>query len=377
MIERSIKKQIESKLFKGKAIVLYGARQVGKTTLMKDLAAHYAEDGLWMNCDEPEPQVFLSNVSATKYRDIMGRKRILFLDEAQRVKNIGLALKIFVDNFPDKQVMATGSSSFDLANDVTEPLTGRTYNFQLFPFSMGELRQLYNQPFALEQALQTRMVFGMYPEVVLHSEEAGELLNSIATAYLFKDIFAWQNIKNPEVLLNLLRALALQIGNEVSFSELARLVGVAKETVMNYINLLEKTFVVFRLQPLSRNMRNEIGTSRKIFFFDNGIRNALIANLNSLALRSDVGALWENFLISERMKLNALNRRLVNAYFWRTYQQQEIDYIEESGGIFHAFEFKWSPTKKASVPANFLRSYPGSKGEIINSENFRDFLGCS
>lgn len=376
MIERIIKKQIESRLFKGKAIVLYGARQVGKTTLMKDIAAQYGEEGLWMNCDEPEPQVFLSGVSTTKYKEMLGKKRILFLDEAQRVKNIGLALKIFVDNFPEKQVIATGSSSFDLANDITEPLTGRTYDFHLFPFSMSELKQVYDKPFELGRALETRLVFGMYPDVVIKTEEAGELLNSIATAYLFKDIFAWQNIKNPDVLLNLLRALALQIGSEVSFNELARLVGVAKETVMSYINLLEKTFVIFRLQPLSRNLRNEIGTSRKIFFFDNGIRNALIANLNPLALRQDVGALWENFLISERMKLNAINRRLVNAYFWRTYQQQEIDYIEESGGALHAFEFKWNPGKKASIPANFLKSYPGSQSDVINRENFKYFLEC-
>ena len=290
MIERGIKKQIESRLFKGKAIILYGARQVGKTTLMKEIAAQYGEEGVWLNCDEPEPQILLSNVSSTKYKEILGKKRILFIDEAQRVKNIGIALKIFVDNFPDKQVIATGSSSFDLANDITEPLTGRTYNFQLFPFSMSELQQLYQQPFELERVLESRLIFGTYPDVVLRSEEAEELLGSIATAYLFKDIFAWQNVKNPDMLLNLLRALALQVGNEVSFSELAKLVGITKETVMSYINLLEKTFVIFRLQPLARNLRNEIGTSLKIYFFDNGIRNALIANLNPLELRQHVVA---------------------------------------------------------------------------------------
>jgi predicted AAA+ superfamily ATPase len=376
MIERGIKKQIESRLFKGKAIILYGARQVGKTTLMKEIAAQYGEEGVWLNCDEPEPQILLSNVSSTKYKEILGKKRILFIDEAQRVKNIGIALKIFVDNFPDKQVIATGSSSFDLANDITEPLTGRTYNFQLFPFSMSELQQLYQQPFELERVLESRLIFGTYPDVVLRSEEAEELLGSIATAYLFKDIFAWQNVKNPDMLLNLLRALALQVGNEVSFSELAKLVGITKETVMSYINLLEKTFVIFRLQPLARNLRNEIGTSRKIYFFDNGIRNALIANLNPLELRQDVGALWENFLVSERYKLNAIHRRLVNTYFWRTYQQQEIDYIEESGGEFRAYEFKWNPGKKASIPSAFLKNYPGGGGEIINKDNFKPFLGC-
>jgi len=376
MIERGIKKQIESRLFKGKAIILYGARQVGKTTLMKEIAAQYGEEGVWLNCDEPEPQILLSNVSSTKYKEILGKKRILFIDEAQRVKNVGIALKIFVDNFPDKQVIATGSSSFDLANDITEPLTGRTYNFQLFPFSMSELQQLYQKPFELERVLESRLIFGTYPDVVLRSEEAEELLGSIATAYLFKDIFAWQNVKNPDMLLNLLRALALQVGNEVSFSELAKLVGITKETVMSYINLLEKTFVIFRLQPLARNLRNEIGTSRKIYFFDNGIRNALIANLNPLELRQDVGALWENFLVSERYKLNAIHRRLVNTYFWRTYQQQEIDYIEESGGEFRAYEFKWNPGKKASIPTAFLKNYPGGGGEIINKDNFKPFLGC-
>jgi hypothetical protein len=374
MIKRIIQDRIEATIFKGKAIIIYGARQVGKTTLIKAIQQNRPEaDSLYLNCDEPDVRNLLTEATSTALKDLIGRKKVIFIDEAQRVKNIGLTLKLFVDNFPDRQVVATGSSSLDLSNEIVEPLTGRKYEFQLFPFSLAELTQKYSI-LELKRILGNRIVLGMYPEIEEKTAEAQVLLKSLAASYLYKDVLQYQSIKRPDLLDKLLTALALQIGSEVSYTELATTLGVSKETIANYIQLLEKAFVIYRLPPFSRNLRNELTKMRKIYFYDTGIRNALINNFNALQIRQDVGPLWENFMISERLKKNANDGSFVNTYFWRTHQQHEIDYLEEHGGKLSGFEFKWK-AGKGTVPKVFLNAYPGSTVEVIHTQNFGDFVG--
>jgi hypothetical protein len=374
MIPRAIQSQIEKRLFKGKAIIIYGARQVGKTTLIREFQKKFSEsEALYLNCDEPDFRATLTGVTSTGLKELIGRKKIIFIDEAQRVKNIGVTLKLFVDNFPDRQVIATGSSSLDLSNEIIEPLTGRKYEFQLFPFALAELRRKYSK-IELNRLLEKRLIFGMYPEIVEKPDEAEALLKSLASSYLYKDVLQYQSLKRPELLEKLLVALALQIGSEVSYTELANLLGVNKDTVANYIQLLEKAFVVFRLSPFSRNLRSELTKLRKIYFYDTGIRNALINNFNPLSFRQDIGPLWENFMISERMKRNFNQGNHVNVYFWRTHQQQEIDYLEERGGALAGFEFKWKGGKRRP-PQIFLDTYAGSRVEFIDSQNYGDFVG--
>lgn len=376
MIKRTLQPRIESCLFRGKAIIIYGARQVGKTTLIKEIQKQFsAREALYVNCDEPDLRQLLTEVTSMELKSLFGRKKVVFIDEAQRVKNIGITLKLCVDNFPDLQVIATGSSSLDLSNEIVEPLTGRKYEFQLFPLSLVELTQKYSN-FELRRILEKRMILGMYPEIEEKSDEAEVLLKSVASSYLYKDMLQYQDIRRPELLEKLLAALALQIGNEVSYNELAGLLGVSKETIANYIQLLEKAFVIFRLPPFSRNLRNELTKLRKIYFYDTGIRNALINNFNPLQLRQDVGHLWENFMICERLKRNANIGYALNMYFWRTHQQQEIDYLEERGGTLSGFEFKWQKSK-GKIPKAFLDAYPGSHVEIINNQSFWTFVGIS
>jgi predicted AAA+ superfamily ATPase len=374
MIERALQFRLEAALFKGKVIILYGARQVGKTTLIRALQKKFPEaDALYLNCDEPDIRALLTDVTSTALKAIIGRKKIIFIDEAQRVKNIGITLKLAVDNFPERQFVATGSSSLDLSNETIEPLTGRKYEFQLFPFSLAELSQKYSK-LELHRLLENRILFGMYPEITEKPEEAKVLLKSLASSYLYKDVLQYQSLKRPELLEKLLAALALQAGSEVSYNELANLLGVNKETIANYIQLLEKAFVIYRLSPFSRNLRSELTKLRKIYFYDTGIRNALINNFNALQFRPDVGALWENFMISERLKRNGNRGDLVNMYFWRTHQQQEIDYIEEQNGSLTAFEFKWKAGKKRA-PELFTATYPESRVEFIDRENYAAFVG--
>lgn len=374
IIRRKIQSFVEKTLFKGKVVVIYGARQVGKTTLVKEIQKKLAVKAVYLNCDEPDIRQALTNKTSTELKSFLGNNELVILDEAQRVKNIGLSLKLIVDNYPEMQVIATGSSSFDLSNEIVEPLTGRKMEFYLYPFSLAELKEAYSE-IEIGRLLDTRMIFGMYPEIVFEDDAAkGEKLKTLAKSYVYKDVLQYQNIKNPEVLEKLLQALALQAGNEVSYGELASLVGVDKITISNYIQILEKAFVIFRLTPFSRNLRNELKKMRKIYFFDNGVRNALINNLNPLDLRQDAGALWENFMISERIKYNNNFGRDANLYFWRTLQQQEIDCIEEYQAVLSGFEFKWSE-KIAKVPAAFSRAYPASTVETINKINYQKFVG--
>lgn len=374
MIPREIEKKIHDKLFKKKIVIIYGARQVGKTTLVKNLLKKYPNKSLYLNCDELDIRSALTDKTSTEIKAFLGENKLIVLDEAQRVRNIGLTLKLIVDNFPELQIVATGSSSFELSNKIIEPLTGRKFEFYLYPISYNELKNYYTSDLELRRHLERRIIYGMYPETVLHSgEEEKEVIKSITSSYLYKDILAFQNIKNPEVLEKLLQTLALQIGNEVSYNELSQIVGVDKNTISNYIQILEQAFIIYRLSPFSRNIRNELKKLRKIYFWDTGVRNALINNFNALDLRQDTGALWENFLINERIKNNHNKNRNFNKYFWRTHSQQELDYIEENGGEICAFEFKWKK-QKFRPPSLFVGGYKGSTVELIHNENFKKFL---
>ncbi len=372
MIKRTIQDNVEKVLFKGKIVVIYGARQVGKTTLVKEIQKKYSENSSYFNCDEPDIRRAFIDKTSTEIKAFLGNKKLIIIDEAQRVKNIGLTLKLIVDNFPSIQIIATGSSSFDLSNEISEPLTGRKYEFFLYPISLEELKAIYSD-LEIARVLENKMIFGMYPEIVMANDDAENKLRNIATSYLYKDILQYQNIKNPEVLNKLLSALALQISNEVSYNELASIAGVDKKTVANYIQLLEKTFVIFRLSPFSRNLRNELKKMRKIYFYDTGIRNALINNFNSLDLRTDKGALWENFMISERIKYNNNHGKSKSIYFWRTHTQKEIDYLEEYEGKLEGYEFKWEKDN-FTRPKEFLETYKNSAIELINKNNFQRFV---
>lgn len=372
IVNRLIRPKIEEKMFKGKVIVIYGARQVGKTTLIKQIQAKYLESSVYFNCDESDARVIFSNATSTAIKHALGNKKLVFIDEAQRVENIGLALKLIVDNFPEIQVIATGSSSFDLSNKIVEPLTGRKYEFFLYPLAMKELLDTYNK-IELQRILEQRIVFGMYPAIVNSGQEAEELLKSLARSYTYKDVLNFQDIRNPDVLEKLLQALALQVGNEVSYNELGQLVGINRVTVQNYIRILEQAFIIFRLRPFSRNPRKELGKLHKIYFFDTGIRNALINNLNPLNLRNDAGVLWENFWIVERMKNNSFVNRDVNTYFWRTYSRQEVDFVEEENSKVAGFECKLKDGG-ARVPSEWKNLYGEKSFNLITPEIFIDSL---
>jgi predicted AAA+ superfamily ATPase len=374
-ITRQIQGKIEEKLFKGQVVILYGARQVGKTTLLKEFERKYAGDVIYLNCDEPDIREKLTDKTSTQLKDITNGKRLVLIDEAQRVRDIGISLKLLVDSFPGIQIIATGSSSFELSNAISEPLTGRKNEFLLHSISLLELEAVYSK-IDIERMMEKFMIYGMYPKVALApSEEAGNIIDSISTSYLYKDALEFQNIKKPEAIEKLLQALALQIGNEVSYKELATLLSMDKITVEKYVDILEKAFIIFKLPPLSRNLRKEIGKMRKIYFYDLGVRNSLIRNFNDLSLRNDNGAIWENFMIAEKMKNNDNLGKKVNAFFWRTYDQKEIDYIEESGGILDAYEFKWGAENKDKIPDEFIKSYSPKSYEVVGRGNYIDFLG--
>ncbi len=373
MIPRIASKNIADRLFKGKAILLFGARQVGKTTMLEDLLASRPEAILHITGDEPDIRELLSKITSTQLKNYFGSNRIVFIDEAQRIPNIGLTLKLITDKIKNIQVIATGSSSFEMANKMNEPLTGRKFEFKLYPLSFQEMVN-YHGLIEEKRQLEQRLIYGTYPEVVSNPEKSEELLNLIADSYLYKDLLMLDSIKRPRLLEKILRALALQIGSEVSFNELARLVEADKGTVEKYIQLFEQTFILFQLPSLSRNARNELRKSKKIYFYDCGIRNAVIGNYNPIRMRTDIGALWENYLISERMKKLQYEKSRANSYFWRTAQQQEVDYVEENDNQLYAYEFKWNTLKKAKIPKAFTNAYPHAQTSIITPENFRKFL---
>ncbi|OQX72446.1 MAG: ATPase [Bacteroidetes bacterium 4484_276] len=372
MIKRIVEKNILEKLKTGKAIIILGPRQTGKTTLVKKVL-----DGLgdycFLNCDNTSVKTQLEQANTQKLRQIIGKHKIVFVDEAQRVKDIGLTLKLITDEMPEVQLFVSGSSSLELLSEISEPLTGRKWEYMLFPISWQELTDHIGFLDAKMQ-LENRLIFGMYPEVITNQGDEKDVLIQLTSSYLYKDLLEYKGIRKPDLIIKLLQALAFQVSSEVSFNELANLLGVDKNTIYTYIDLLEKAFIIFRLYPFKRNLRNEISTSRKIYFYDNGIRNSLIANFNPIALRQDKGALWENFLISERMKYLNYNKIWTNKYFWRTHAQQEIDYIEDKDGKLYTYEFKWNPKKTVKLPRSFSVAYPNSEYEIVNAENFDRFL---
>ena len=371
-IKRTIQSRLEDKFFKGKVIILYGPRQVGKTTLVKEIQKKNLSNSIYFNCDEPDIREKLESKTSTFLKELIGDKKIIIIDEAQRVKNIGITLKLIIDNFKDVQVIATGSSSFDLANKTTEPLTGRKYEFYLYPFSIEELNPEKNK-IEIDRTIENRMIYGLYPEVIIKSAEAEENIKLIAKSYLYKDILQYQNIKNPNILEKLLQSLALQVGNEVSYNELSNFLDIDKKTVANYIEILKKAFVIFELKPFSRNLRNELRKLRKIYFFDNGVRNALINNFNSLDRRNDAGQLWENFIISERVKINSNHGNDCNMYFWRTHDKKEINYLEEKNGKLYGYEIKLGSGRLSGVKL-FLDTYPDSELKVIKKDNYNELI---
>lgn len=370
MISRNLTSNLKDKLHKGKVIVLIGPRQVGKTTLINTLLEN--KPYLFLDGDDNTVIDTLSVANTEALRKLISNFKYVFIDEVQRIPNIGLKLKIMVDQFKDVQVIVSGSSAFDINNITQEPLTGRKFEYQLFPISWNEFEQNVGYMKA-QQQLELRILYGMYPDVINNLGNEYEILKNLVSSYLYKDILALAGIRKSNVLQKILQALALQLGSEVSYNEIAQLVGVDKNTVNNYIDLLEKSFVIFRLNSFSKNIRNEIKANKKIYFYDNGVRNMIIGNFNALELRQDKGVLWENFMIAERVKHLEYSQSLAKTYFWRTTQQQEIDYVETNADAVSAFEFKWSAIKKIKLPKSFQEAYNPSF-LVVNKDNFRDFL---
>lgn len=373
MIERILEKQILAKINKKKAIILMGPRQVGKTTLLKSLFEKSTEI-IWLNGDEPDIQSIFENISSKRLEAIIGNKKMIIIDEAQRIPEIGLKMKLITDQLLNVQLIATGSSAFELSNKLNEPLTGRKWEFKMYPISFQEMvnhHGLLNEI----RLLPHRLIYGFYPDVVNHPGNEKEILKQLSDSYLYKDLLMIDQIKKPSALVKLLQALALQIGSQVSYHELSQICGLDGKTIEKYMMLLEQSYIIFRLTSFSRNQRNELKKSRKVYFFDNGIRNSLIANFEQIENRTDIGALWENYLVSERVKYLAYQQKWVNNWYWRTTEQQEIDYVEEENGQLSAYEFKWNPKAKGSIPNSFKKTYPTATINIIHRENFEQFLG--
>lgn len=372
MIPRLLKKNILEDFGRKKVVVILGARQVGKTTLLSELATA-GDKVLFLNCDNRDDAAAIEGRSSTELASLLSSYDIVFIDEAQRVNNIGLSLKMIGDLKLKTQVVVTGSSSFEMANEINEPATGRVIEHKMYPLSLAETAGAFSER-EERRMLEQRMIFGLYPEVVTDVSEARRCLVNLTNDYLYKDLLSYKGLRKPDVIQKLVRALALQLGSEVSYNELSGLLGVDKVTVETYINLLEKCFVVFRLDSFSRNLRNEIRKGKKIYFYDCGVRNAVLSNFAPLELRNDVGALWENLMVSERVKRNSYAGSYAQLYFWRTHGQQEIDLVEDMDGVLRTYEFKWNVNAKASVPASFIKTYPTSTFEVITPDNFWPFV---
>ncbi|TKS56930.1 ATP-binding protein [Mesohalobacter halotolerans] len=373
MIKRALEDNIIERLERNKILYIPGPRQVGKTTLLKTIKFSLKEPILWLNGDEADVRAMLLNSTSTKLNQIIGDNKTVIIDEAQRINNIGLVLKLIKDNIESVDIIVTGSSAFELSSKINEPLTGRKIDLFLYPISFVEMER-HTSRLEEKRLLDHRLIYGSYPEVITSHGHEKEVLRGLTDGYLYKDIFALDYIKKPSLIEKLLQALALQLGHEVSYNELSKLIGADNETVERYINYLEQAYVIFKLNSFSKNHRNEIKKGKKIYFYDNGIRNAIIKNFNPLSLRQDTGALWENYLIVERAKKNNYTHQWINTYFWRTFSQNEIDYIEERDGILYGFEFKWNKKKKPKMPKSFKENYPQSKFEVINRENYTDFI---
>ena len=370
MYNRTIENIIKQKIGTKKAIILVGPRQVGKTTLLKTILDK--DEYLFLDADDPTVRKLLTNANTEQIRRLLGNYNKVFIDEAQRIENIGITLKIITDQFSGVQLFVSGSSSFELNNLLNEPLTGRKWNYELLPISWEEYEKKHGY-LVSEQQLENRLLYGFYPDILNNPGDEKELLQQLVNSYLYRDILTFANIRKPEVLEKLVEALALQIGNEVNYNELAQIVGINKNTIQKYIEILEKGYIVFRLGSFSRNIRNEIKRNKKIYFFDNGVRNMIIGNFNNLDLRVDKGALWENFLMAERYKQNVYKNRYAKMYFWRTRQQQEVDFVEINGNKITGYEFKWNARKKVRLPKTFIDGY-NADSCIIDRTNFRDFV---
>ena len=373
MIERTQESAIKSLIGSNKAIILMGARQVGKSTLLHSLLDG-DESVLWLNGDDDDVRDMFRIISSTRLKAIVGNRKTVVIDEAQRIEDIGLRLKLITDQMPGVQVIATGSSSFELSSKVNEPLTGRKRELKLFPLSF---REMVSHTSFLEERrmIPHRLIYGYYPEVVCSPSNEKVVLKELTDSYLYRDLLSFDTLRKPDVIVRLLKALSLQIGSQVSYNELASLLGLTSKTVEKYLDILEKSYIIFRLGSFSRNMRNELKLSRKIYFWDLGIRNAVIGNMAPLENRNDTGALWENFLIAERMKDNSYSNSFAQSYFWRTKDQSEIDYLEEEDGGLSAYEFKWNPAKsKTKCPASFAAAYPSSTYKVITPDNIEEFI---
>ncbi len=375
MYKRTLQIQIEKWLFRKKILIIYGARQVGKTTLAKQILKKHQKNTAYYNCEDPIIANALIGKSAKQMKNFFGKDDFIVLDEAQSIENIGRILKIFHDDYPEIQILATGSSSFDLANKINEPLTGRAIEFKLFPLSIEEILQ-QKKSFDILSNLNKYLLYGMYPEIVNYDDQLSrERIINISKKYLFRDILNYDGIKNSHLVYKILQALAYQLGNEVSFTELSRLIGSNPHTVEKYIDILEKSFIIFKLPAFSTNQRKELRKTRKIYFYDLGIRNALIENFGNIELRNDLGGIWENFFILERLKNNENFGEFSQFYFWRTYDQQEIDLVQKTDEKLEVFEIKFSPKKLVKIPKFFAKTYPKYVFNVVNKDNFLEKLG--
>lgn len=373
MIERFLERIIKKRLGDSKAIIITGPRQTGKSTLLQQCQATFKQPVAWWNGDETDYRTLLENATSTKLRSVIGKSKTVIIDEAQRIHNIGLCMKLITDNIRTVKLIATGSSAFELANKINEPLTGRKWEHHLYPLSFGEM---VNHTDLLEEKrlLHQRLIYGYYPDVVNSPGNEMALLKQLADSYLYKDLLTWERIQKPAQLEKLVQALAFQMAQVISYNELGQHCGLNAETVEKYINLLEKAFIVYRLPALSRNPRNELRKSFKIFFYDNGLRNAVINQFNPANLRQDIGQLWENWFITERLKFNSYNEKFVSRFFWRTLAQQEVDYIEEANGKLTAFECKWNPKAKGGVSKAFTNMYKKAVTHVVHHGNMDEFL---
>lgn len=373
MINRLLNNVITKKLPDKKVIIIIGPRQSGKSTLLQQVQEKCKPPVAWWNGDETDYRTMLEHPTSTRLRSLIGKNKTIIIDEAQRIHNIGLCMKLITDNIKNVKLIATGSSAFELANKINEPLTGRKWEYHLYPLSFAEM---VNDTSLLEEKrlLHQRLIYGYYPDVVTNPGNETSILKQLADSYLYKDILTWERIQKPAKLEKLVQALAFQMANLISYNELGQLCGLNSETVEKYINLLEKAFIVYRLPAFSRNPRNELKKTFKIFFYDNGLRNAVINQFNPINLRQDAGQLWENWFISERLKYISYTQKFVNRFFWRTLAQQEVDYIEEGDGKITAFECKWNPKAKGGISKAFTNAYPKATTHIIHPENMEAFI---
>lgn len=378
LINRIIESQILESLEPNKVVVLIGPRRVGKTILIEQILEKVKEPYLLLDGEDFSVTELLARRTATNYRNILGGKRLLLIDEAQKIPDIGNILKLMVDQIKGVKILVTGSSAFDINNYTGEPLTGRKTTYNLFALSEQELNQI-ETIFDKKDNLHKRLVLGNYPELIQKAGDAkkAEYLNNLVNSYLLKDILAFENIRNSDRILSLLKLIAFQIGQEVSLQELGNQLDMSKNTVDKYLDLLSKVYVIHKVSGFSRNLRKEVTKNSKWYFYDNGLRNVLIANLNPISSRDDVGRLWENYIISERIKFQRYNKMIVNNYFWRTYDKQEIDWVEERGGKLYGFEFKWSDKKQLKAPKTWEKEYPNANFEVIHPNNYLEWLAES